>query len=175
MDEAGYPRGDNSSPRFKLSYKTSQNQQRLWIAQAIADQLGKVGIEVEVRSLEWGTLYADIQAGNFQLFTLTWVGVVEPDIFYTVFDSQSLPPNGANRGFYSNPEIDALVTAARITQDRGARKVLYSRVQKILSEELPYVSLWDSMDIVASDKRLEGFELGPGGEWTSLSTACWRQ
>lgn len=176
LDEAGYPDPDGNGPlpRFSLGYKTSQNQQRLWIAQAIARQLGKVGIEVEVRSLEWGTLYADIQAGNFQLYTLTWVGVVEPDIYYTAFHSQSLPPGGANRGAYSNPEVDTLVVAARMSQDRGARKILYSRVQKILAQEIPCVSLWDSVDIVAADRRLAGFELGPGGEWTSLKSARWR-
>jgi len=176
LDQAGYPaRGTQGPSRFKLSYKTSQNQLRLWIAQAIANQLGKVGIDVEVRSLEFGTLFSDIQAGNFQIFTLTWVGVVEPDIFYTVFDSQSIPPKGANRGYYSNPEIDRLVTDARAAQDRSERKALYSEVQKILATDLPYVSLWYSTDIAVCDQRLEGFELGAGGEWTSLAAARWRR
>lgn len=175
LDEAGYPDPDGDGPghRFKLSYKTSQNVQRLWIAQAIARELDAVGIEVEVRSLEWGTLFSDIQAGNFQIYTMSWVGVVEPDIFYTIFHSQSLPPQGANRGFYANPEIDALVAAGRMTQDRGARRIIYSRVQKILSEDLPYVSLWNSLDITVSDKRLLGFELGPAGEWSTLQEARW--
>jgi len=177
LDQAGFPDPDGDGPltRFKLSYKTSQNQSRIWIAEAIAAQLRKVGIDVEVRSLEWGTLYSDIQAGNFQIFTMTWVGVVEPDIYYTIFDSESLPPRGANRGRYSNAEIDRLVRAARITQDRAQRKMIYSKVQKILARDIPYLSLWYSEDIAVSDKRLLGFELGPGGEWTSLATARFQE
>jgi len=177
LDQAGFPDPDGigPKPRFKLIYKTSQNQQRIWIAQAIADQLGKVGIDVEVRSLEWGTLFADIQAGNFQIYTLTWVGVVEPDIYYTAFHSQSLPPKGANRGRYQNPGLDQLLDQARTNPSRPERKVFYSRVQKILAQDLPYVSLWYSNNLVVSDQRLLGFELGPGGEWTGLARARWRE
>ena len=177
LDQAGYPDPDGAGPlpRFKLSYKTSQNVQRLWIAQAIGYQFGKIGIDVEVRSLEWGTVFADIQAGNFQLYTLTWTGVTDPDLYYTIFHSQSLPPKGSNRSGYSNPEIDRLVTGARIVPDREERKKLYSRVQKIVSRELPYVSLWYSKDCVVSDQRLAGFKPGIGGDWIGLAGARWKQ
>ena len=177
LDQAGYPDPDGDGPkaRFHLVYKTSQNQLRIWIAKAIAYQLGKVGIDVKVRSLEWGTLFSDIQAGNFQIYSLTWVGVVEPDIFYTVFHSKSIPPKGANRGGYFNPLVDQLVEQARRINDRQKRKELYSKVQKILAKDLPYISLWYSKDIVVCDKRLVDFRLGPAGEWTGLATARFQQ
>lgn len=177
LDLAGYPDPDEDGPkpRFKLIYKTSMNQQRIWIAQAIADQLKKVGIEVEVRSLEFGTLFADIQAGNFQIYTLTWVGVIEPDIFYNIFHSASVPPKGANRGRYSNTRLDSLLEKARRAKNRDERRMLYAEIQKILSAELPYISLWYSNDLVVSDKRLVGFEPGPGGEWTGLENARWKE
>jgi len=177
LDQAGYPDPDGAGPlpRFRLSYKTSQDVQRLWIAQAIGYQFGKIGIDVEVRSLEWGTVFADIQAGNFQLYTLTWTGVIEPDQYYTIFHSQSLPPKGSNRGRYSNPEIDRLVTEARIVPDRAERRKLYSRVQKIVAQDLPYISLWYSKDYVVSDKRLAGFTPGMGGDWIGLAGARWQE
>jgi len=177
LDQAGLqdPDGDGPKPRFKLLYKTSQVQQRIWLAEAIAHQLAKVGIEVEVRSLEWGTLFSDIQAGNFQIYTLTWTGVVEPDIFYTIFHSQSLPPKGANRGAYSNPKLDQILEQARKTHNFSERKALYSQAQKILSQDLPYISLWHSIDLVAQDKKLLGFEPAVGGEWTGLIYAEWEQ
>ncbi len=176
LDQTGLPDpdGDGPRPRFKLLYKTSQNQQRLWIAQAIADELGKVGIEVEVRSLEFGTLFSDIQAGNFSIYTLTWVGVVEPDIYYNIFHSASVPPKGANRGRYSNPALDQILDQARASMSRDERKALYAQVQKTVSHDLPYVSLWYTNDLSVSDQRLEGFALGPGGEWTGLAKARWR-
>jgi len=44
-----------------------------------------------VRSYEFATLYADVLRGNFQLFTLQWVGVSDPDMLRRVFHSQQVP------------------------------------------------------------------------------------
>jgi peptide/nickel transport system substrate-binding protein len=53
----------------------------------IQQHLRQVGIDVDVRSYEFATLYADVLGGNFQMFTLQWVGgaVADPDILRRVF------------------------------------------------------------------------------------------
>ena len=173
LDRAGFPRPAPGAPRFHLLYKTSQNKLRRRMVEAIAYALGEVGIEVAVRSLEWGTLFADIQAGNFQLYSLDWVGVTEPDIYYTAFHSKSIPPAGANRGRYRNPEVDRLTEVGRKTFDPAERRAIYGRVQKILALDLPYVSLFYSTDTVVSDRRLQGFQLFPEGDYRSLAQADW--
>ena len=173
LDQAGYPEPPGGGPRFHLLYKTSQNKLRRWMVEAIAYSLGEVGIEVEVRSLEFGTLFADIQAGNFQLYSLTWVGVTEPDIFYNAFNSKSLPPVGANRGRYQNPELDRLTEAGRSAFNPVERRALYSQVQKILAHDLPYVSLFYSTEDVVLDRSLQGFVLFPEGDYRSLAQAYW--
>jgi peptide/nickel transport system substrate-binding protein len=173
LDQAGYPAPPGGGPRFHLLYKTSQNKLRRWMAEAIAYSLGEVGIEVEVRSLEFGTLFADIQAGNFQLYSLTWVGVTEPDIYYNAFNSKSLPPVGANRGRYRHPEIDRLTEAGRAAFNPVERRALYSQVQKILAHDLPYVSLFYSTEDVVMDRKLQGFVLYPEGDYRSLAQAYW--
>lgn len=175
LDEAGYPDPDGPGPRprFKLSYKTSTNKQRRWIADAIADQLGAVGIETEVRSYEWGVFFADIVAGNFQMYSLTWVGITDPDIYYLAFHSASAPPAGSNRNRYDNPEVDRLTEEGRRTLDRQGRKRVYAQIQKILADEQPYVSLWYGNDLAAMDRRLTGFKFYPGGDFRSLARARW--
>jgi len=81
---------------LRLSYKTSADAFRLRLATVIGHQLGQAGIEVAIRSYDWGTFYADVKAGRFQLYGLSWVGVSTPDIFRYAFHSASLPPAGAN-------------------------------------------------------------------------------
>ena len=132
LDAAGHPDPDGPGPlpRFKLSYKTSTNKQRRWIADAIADQLRAVGIEVEVRSYEWWVFFSDIVAGNFQIYSLTWVGITDPDIFYLAFNSDSFPPKGANRNRYANPEVDRLTALGRRTLDRDGRRAAYQQVHR---------------------------------------------
>lgn len=175
LDEAGFPDpdGDGPRPRFKLIYKTSQLKQGRWVAEAVGEQLKKVGLEIEVRSFEWGTYFADIISGNFQLYSLTWVGTTDPDLYYFIFHSTSAPPNGANRNRYANPDFDRLAEQGRRTLERSERKIIYSRVQQLLAQDLPCISLWYNKNIVVSDRRLHGFVLYPSGDFRSLATAGW--
>ncbi len=170
LDEAGYPDPDENGPgkRFSLSYKTSQNELRRRIGEAIQSQLSEVGIGLDIRSYEWGTFYSDIQKGSFQTFTLTWVGITDPDIFYYLFDSHSIPPNGANRGYYTNPKVDRLIQEGRGVIDPEARKKIYGRIQKMLARDLPYVSLWYAVNVAVMDRRVQGFVLYPDGNFSSL-------
>lgn len=175
LDMAGFydPDGDGPKPRFALSYKTSTNKLRVAIATAIQDQLKDIGIKLEIRSLEWGTFFDDIKKGNFQTFTLTWVGIQDPDIFYYAFHSDSIPPNGANRGRYRNSLVDGLIEESRATLDFAARKRMFSDIQKILAYDCVYVSLWYNDNVIVMKNGLKGFEIYPGGEYTSLARARW--
>jgi peptide/nickel transport system substrate-binding protein len=170
LDAEGFPDPDGSGPhmRFSLSYKTSTDMESLEIAQIIKGYLKEVGIGVEVRSFEWGTFFSDIMKGNFQMYSLRWIGVVDPDIFYYLFYSGSFPPNGANRGRYRNPTLDELLTLSRRTVDRAQRKELYSRIQKILAEDTVYTSLWYRDNLVVIRERFHGFQIYAGGEYLSL-------
>ena len=170
LDEAGFPDPDGDGPqvRFNLTYKTSQNELSRRIAEVLQEELKKVGIGAEIKSYEWGSFFADISAGNFQLYSLKWVGVTDPDIYYYIFHSQNIPPQGANRNHYLNPRLDALLEEGRQTLDEAKRTRIYHRVQQIIAEELPYISLWHTMNVVVMRQRVQGFVLYPAGDFTSL-------
>ena len=84
LDQAGYPDpdGDGAAPRFRLSYKTTTVELRRRIAEVLQEQLAQVGIGLEIRTYEWATFYSDIRRGNFELYSLAWVGIEDPDIYY---------------------------------------------------------------------------------------------
>ena len=176
LDEAGLPDPDGGGPRprFSLVYKTSQNELRRRIATVIAGQLKKVGIEVKVRSYEWGTFFSDIRNGNFQIYSLTWVGISDPDIYRHIFHSKFVPPDGLNRGGYSNEEVDTLVEKARGLSDPSLRAPLYKKVQKILANELPYVNLWHGVNVAVHDRRIIGYRVYPNEDLISLAWAQFR-
>jgi peptide/nickel transport system substrate-binding protein len=177
LDAAGYrdPDGDGPQPRFRLTYKTSQNELRRQIAAAIQEQLHRVGIALEIQSFEWGTFFSDIRKGNFQLYSLTWVNIQDPDIFFYAFHSGQLPPGGANRGGYRNPEVDRLLERGRRELSREKRKEIYAEVQRILASDLPVFPLWITRNILVRDRRLEGFEITPGEDYTSVREMAIRQ
>ena len=170
LDEAGYPDpdGDGPLPRFRLSFKTMNLDLPRRIAEALKEHLQRVGIELEVRTYEWGTFYGDVKKGNFHLYSLAWVGVMDPDILYQIFHSASVPPDGDNRGRYRNPGLDRLLEQGRATTDVRQRKVIYSRAQVILAEDLPYIPLWWKKNVVVQPPALRGFVPYPDGDLISL-------
>lgn len=177
LDDAGYPDPDGNGPlkRFHLSFKTTTDRLRRRIAEVIRTQLESVGIGVEVRSYEFGTFYNDIKNGNFQLYTLAWVGVTEPDIYRFIFHSSNIPPRGANRNSYFNSEVDKLTDEGRREINPLKRKMIYARVQQIIAHDLPYVSLYYTDDIAVMRKRVEGFKLTAGGGFLSLPAVSLRE
>lgn len=167
LDEAGFKPKANGI-RLELSYKTSQNATRVMIAKAIASQLKDIGIDVNVQSMEWGRFQADISAGNFQLWGLSWVGFKDPDILRYAFATESFPPNGGNRGKFSNLDLDKVLSAAIKETDIEERKKLYLKAQNIIKEEVPYVFLWHPENFAVMRKRVANFKVYADGRYSSL-------
>jgi peptide/nickel transport system substrate-binding protein len=176
LDEAGFPDpdGDGPLPRFRLSFKTTNIDLRRRISEALKEQLLQVGIELEIRSYEWGTFFSDVKKGNFHLYSLAWVGVMDPDIMYQIFHSHSAPPNGDNRGRYANVELDHLLEQGRATTDVAARKIIYRRAQNVIADDLPYLPLWWWKNVVAKKPTVHGFVPYPDGDFISLKDVVLR-
>jgi peptide/nickel transport system substrate-binding protein len=171
LDAAGYPRGPDGI-RFHLQLKTSTEEATRLYATALQDQWSKIGVTLELRSLEFGTFYADITRGSFQLYTLRWVGAnLDPDIFEYVFGTDKIPPAGANRGRYSNPQLDKLLAAARVSTDQAKRKKILAQVQEIVAQDEPYINLWYYDNICVHRKRIGNIVLTPGGDFDFLEHA----
>jgi peptide/nickel transport system substrate-binding protein len=171
LDEAGYQDPDGAGPqnRFTLDYKASTAAEFVHQAEIIQENLRRVGIGVQIHTFELATVLADVRRGSFELYSLRWVGAnLFTDIFNFVFHSRSIPPAGANRGHYSNLQVDALLDEANQTADMAQRKQIFSRVQKIVSEDLPYISFWYPDNVVVYNKRLENVRIIPSGDYTFL-------
>lgn len=168
LDKAGLKRGMDGV-RFSIDYKTSDNKVSRRIATAIAEYLAGVGIKVRVRWLEWGTFYGDVKRGNFDIYGLTWVGITDPDAFRLRFASWAVPPDGFNRGGYSNAEVDELLARGVVESDRVRRKAVYSRVQAILARELPYISLWYPDNVCVTEPGVRGVKLPPDANFSFLT------
>jgi peptide/nickel transport system substrate-binding protein len=152
----------------RIVYKTSSDPFRLRLATVIQAQLADVGIDVVLRSFDWGTFYGDIRAGRFQMFSLAWVGVKMPDIFRYTMHSEARPPAGANRGHYSSATVDALIEAAEVAPSLGARAALYRAVQSELHQDLPYVPLWYEDQVFAARRGITAYAVSPDGNFDGL-------
>ena len=174
LDEAGYT-ADEGDYRFHLEFKVSANNFRRSLAQLIGQQLGEVGIYVRVRAYEWGTFFDDIRSRNFELTTLTWPSVSEPNIMHWIFHSENIPTPearaaGANRGAYQNDRVDELLEMGQRETDLEKRAAIYGEVQQILARELPYISLWHQDNVAVLREGTKGYYTTPNARYDALRT-----
>ncbi|MCF6337076.1 MAG: ABC transporter substrate-binding protein [Gammaproteobacteria bacterium] len=155
---------------LNITYKTSTDAFRVRLATVLQSQLKAVGINVDLRSYDWGTFYGDIKAGNFQMFSLSWVGIKTPDVFRYIFHSDSIPPNGANRGRFQDKTVDRLIAVAGKAVTLESQGTAYGELQQRLLETLPYVPLWYEDHVFISRKGISGYTLGLDGNYDGLRT-----
>jgi peptide/nickel transport system substrate-binding protein len=144
---------------LKLVYKTSTDAQRVRLATIMQGQMHEAGIDLEIRSLDWGTFFDDVKHGKFQLYGLTWVGIKTPEIYRLAFHSGSVPPAGANRGRLTDAELDRLI-------DRQDWSAATARINELL----PYAPLWYEGQFAAMRSGIAGYAPAPDGNWDGLAT-----
>lgn len=164
LSELGY----SESYPLKLTYKTSSDPFRIRIATILQYQLRLVGIEVRIQSYDWATFYQDIKDGDFQLYSLTWVGLKSPDVFRYIFHSESTPPMGANRGRFQDTVLDRYIERAEKEQNLQHRDQLYAMIQQYILKTLPYVPLWYEEHILVTRKNIDNYTLSSDGNYDGL-------
>ncbi|WP_263374652.1 ABC transporter substrate-binding protein [Granulicella aggregans] len=164
LGDAGFP-ARKDGVRLHLTLKTSTDETTRLLAAILQQQLRPAGIDLQIRSAEFGTFYSDVTKGAFQIYALRWIGSNEdPDIFRYAYGSASVPPKGGNRGRYANPKLDDLLKSAAASSDQSERRRDYVEAQQILAEDLPGIPLWYPDNEVIHNLRVNGIRpVGAGG------------
>ena len=146
-----------------LTLKTSTDPFRVKIATLIQKQFKSIGVKLTIKSLDWGTYFKDIQAGEFQLYGLTWVGIRNPEIYEKIFNSKFRPPKGLNRAGYINQEMDELIINAKIFNQ-------WDKVIKKVNTDNVFMPLWFEGNFAAFNKNISGYYIHNDGSWDALKT-----
>jgi peptide/nickel transport system substrate-binding protein len=162
---------ESGQENLSFTYRTTNDDISRLMAAAFQQQLREAGITMNIRSTESATFFADVVAGNFQMYSARWVGGTDdPDFFNLIFHSRMVPMKGANRGHYSNMRVDELIDFARRTLELERRKEAYQEIQRIVADDLPYVSLFYRENVCIYNKRIEGVKIYPDANWTYLTS-----
>jgi peptide/nickel transport system substrate-binding protein len=148
---AGYPNGFRTkiatTPRYPMGVE---------LAEAVAADLKKVGIEAAIEVFDWATM-VQFWAGlppekNPQEIFIMGAGASTADADWglrPIF--RTAPTNENNYGYYSNEEFDRVIEAAMRETDPAKRQALYTRAQQIVYLEDPgAVWLFDTLYSVAA-------------------------
>lgn len=164
LNEAGFLPGENGilekdGKPFSFTILVNQgNEQRILAATLIQRQLSEVGIDANVRTVEWAAFIREfVNKGRFDTVLLAWNITQDPDIFQ-IWHSSQIYEGGLNFVSYSNPEVDDLLLKARSTPNQEIRAQLYGRLQEILHAEQPYCFLYVPYALPIVQKRFHGIE-----------------
>jgi peptide/nickel transport system substrate-binding protein len=175
LDEAGFKDPDGTGPKmrfdkpviYKLSGSSISGRQ---YAGVIQNYLKQVGIPVEIQTTEQNTLFDELRRGNFQIAYTQWVGGNQDPIFYKdLFATSEIPTQtraSRNRSRYSNKDLDALLDEAVNTFDRQKGLELYTKIQDIVSNEVPVFPLWYQSNIVIAKKDVGNIHVDASGDWS---------
>jgi peptide/nickel transport system substrate-binding protein len=149
---------DGNQLTLKLVYGPNTSKTRELMAVAIQDYLSKIGINVEIQALEWSSFLEAIQSENpdWDMYLGAWQSTIEPHIMYTIWAEESIPT--LNSVAYVNPEVEQLFKEAGATYDTAVRKPKYQEIQKIISEDAPYVFLFYQKAWSGLNNRVKGIE-----------------
>jgi peptide/nickel transport system substrate-binding protein len=133
---------DGHKFEFDLTYNTG-NARRQQVAAVIQQNLKAVGIQVNVKSMDFSSwIDKYVNPGKYQAVLLGWVlNYPDPDQ-ESSFSSKYFPPNGQNMSWYKNPALDKLWVQGYSTTDQAKRKEIYAQIAKGISEDPPYVFLY---------------------------------
>lgn len=133
---AGYPEG-NGLPAIQYIYNFTQLNQK--VAQALQEQLKGVGINLELKDLDWASYIKAVQSGDSQMFRLAWTAAYpDPDNFLRMLYSKS--QWGLNNvTYYSNQEVEDLLSRASFETDNVKRMEIFKNVQEKVIEDQPAV------------------------------------
>lgn len=145
-------------------YVRSDDVVRMKAAQAMVDPLRRAGIDVKVQPADFNTaLLARISPNanppfDFDVIMLGWTRTSSDPDSYALFHSSQIPtsaqPALLNFSGFAAPEYDSLSIQARSTYDFAQRRQLYTRIQSILADQLPYYYLWAQKYAVVAGPKL---------------------
>lgn len=155
---------DKDSIPFQFTIFTNQgDDRRKNAATIIQSNLKELGIQVEVRMLEWAALLHNfLYKRNFEACIIGWALDYDPNQI-DKWNSKKTGPHDYNWIHYRNNEVDRLLELGVSTYERNERKKYYDKVQQILAEDQPCTFLWvhDALPVIHS--RFQGIKPAPKG------------
>ena len=155
---------DKDGKILQFPLMTNQgNDPRRMTVEIIQRRLKEIGIDVEIRILEWATFLTEfIDKRKYEAVVLGWNLSRDPDN-YDIWHSSKQREGEFNFVGYQNSEVDSLLEEGRREFDQQKRREVYNKIHRLIFDDHPYIFLYvpDALPIVHS--RFKGIEPAPAG------------
>lgn len=158
---------ERAGVRFAFALLTQAGEQRrVSAAEIIQAQLRQVGVEIEVRQIEFNTLL-DImfEQRDFEAVLLGWQVGLEPDYLMGLFWPRNHPFNITG---YKSAALDSLIPLALSATTRVAAAARWRAISETIARDRPYAFLWFFDELAVANGRLEGVRIDSYGVFQNL-------
>ncbi len=166
-DGDGWLDKDGQPFRFTLLYGSGGSFAEKF-GSIFRENLKAVGIDLELKRLEWVALMRAIDERNFDAVLSGWNGGWPTDLYQVWHSSQV--EKGTNYVGYANPDVDRLIEMARTEFDSKKRDAMNKRIHALIYEDQPYLFVYENTSLVALHKRFQNVVEYPMG----LDTKEWK-
>lgn len=141
-------------PDVELNLSTQPVALYQQISQLAQEQLKAVGLRVRMQPVSVSDWYPQLIQGAISFLPIRWTQRPDPDGLFTyLFHSKS----EANTSRYVNPEVDRLLDKARGLSNQSERAALYRQAQELMTQDLPYIPLFFSVEFAAMRDSVRNF------------------
>lgn len=128
------------------------------MAEAIQSELKAVGIQVDVRVMDFSAIDEAERPDDMRLSSYSMTTLPDPSYFL----QKTFGSRGAyNTWGYSNPEVDSLLKEGLSTFNKEKRQKIYDRVQEIVTDEVPVIPVEYYSTTVVMRDYVKGFVFNP--------------
>jgi peptide/nickel transport system substrate-binding protein len=167
LEEAGWHDGDGDGIREKDGAKLqfallgSDDAQRVKMIEEISRQWQAIGVKAQPQAAGVSGLVADfLRPRRFDALLTEWQELTPDPDPYPMWHSTQITEDGQNYAGYASADADQLIEEARRITDPTRRMELYSKFQKLFSDEAPALLLNYPVYSYAVDRLVHGVQLG---------------
>ncbi|HET8654457.1 MAG TPA: peptide-binding protein [Longimicrobiaceae bacterium] len=160
----------NGQPLSFTLLVNSANQMHKDIATVIQQELRKLGVAVQLNTVEFQTMLKQHKARNYDAVLSNWTldsFKVDPTPLFSCAEAKK--PGSANRAGFCDPVADSLITLGVRTTDPTVAKQVWGRFTERLQELQPITFLFWSDDLAALGPRLQGVEVDARGKLADVA------
>ncbi|MEN3793047.1 peptide ABC transporter substrate-binding protein [Fulvimarina sp. MAC3] len=184
LDDAGWVPGSDgirAKDGVRLAFAnstTSGNHLREQVQQYMQQVYREIGVEMTISNLPpavmWGDFWTKSQFDT-AMSGVTFLIASDPDVTnrFASTSSAAKGGQGSNTMQYSNARVDELLKEGRGTFGQEERKKIYTEVQEIIREDLPFLPIFAYTVVMGRKSGLEGFKFNPNTRTPSWHAAAW--
>ena len=148
----------NNTPSITIG----TNSQYLDICEYIQRELGKLGLEINIDVMPPSTLRQLKSTGKLDAFRASWIAdYPDAENYLSLYYSKNFTPNGPNYTHFKNATFDSLYESSFKLTDINKRKLLYRKMDSIILEQAPFVTLYYDQVIKFVHKNVTGLKANP--------------